>query len=93
MQFSFLRKWVDGTPDYHFRENAEFLKLSKEKFDISAIYYAACAKAAISCKSDINSIEAINAIAIQTLIDYCSNPKNRIKLTKTIKKLIKERNT
>lgn len=89
---SFLKRWVEGTHHHSFTENAYFLKFSKEKFEISSVYYAAYAKAVITSKPDNNSIEDINAIAIQTLLDYCTNPKNRIKLTNGIKKLLKERN-
>lgn len=89
----FIKKWIEGTPDFSFTKNAEFLKLSKEKSNISAVYFAACAKAAISKKSEKQSIEDINAIAIQTLLDYCSNPKNRVKLSKGIKKRLNQRNS
>jgi len=78
--------WMKATPRYGFTLNSKMLKLADPDNDnvlLFRIYMATLAKAALlRGKTD-------NKYALELFVNYVKNPKNKVKQTKAIKKLIK----
>lgn len=84
----FIMRWMEGTPDYHFGLGMEFVELTKGDMVLPSAFMAALAKAAITGNyADSNKqMEA----GIKIFIDYCKDPKNKVKHNKAIKKYLKK---
>ena len=87
----YILKWMEGTPDYTFEIGEKAMDLTKGNSDLLGLYLAAMSKVVIENKESPLSNEEIYSKAEEILVNYCSNPDNKIKPSKKIKKLIKNR--
>ena len=83
---------MEGTPDYTFEIGKEAMDLTKGNNDLLGLYLAAMSKVVLDEKGDEKlSNEQIYNQAEEILVNYCSDPDNKIKPSKKIKKIIKSR--
>jgi hypothetical protein len=79
--------WVEKTPDYTFTLNEHILKCCDKKADnnirLYGVYLSCLSKAALTNKGDYKKD------ALEMFVNYARNPKNKVKETSEIKKLIK----
>jgi len=87
----YIMKWMSGTPDYSFDIGEKAMELTKGRSDLLGLYMAAMSKIVIENNGDKLSSDEIYNRAEQILVNYCSISDNKIKPSKKIKKLLKER--
>ena len=88
----YIMKWMEGTPDYTFEIGKEAMDLTKGNNDLLGLYLAAMSKVVLDEKGGEKlSNEQIYNQAEEILVNYCSDPDNKIKPSKKIKKIIKSR--
>lgn len=83
----FLLKWMSGTPDHSFVLDQSVSKLIGDDKNVLGIYMAAMVKFALSGNAAARDAKAIKLNAINSLLDYCENKNNNIKMGKQLKKL------
>ena len=88
----YIMKWMEGTPEYTFTIDEKAMELTKDNIDLVSLYLAAMAKVCIEHRDGNLKNEEIYNMAEEMLVNYCSNPNNKIKPSKKIKKIMKERN-
>lgn len=91
--FTYLFKWVEGTPEHTFSLDEEVVLLTGNDKDILTIYFSALAKTVLEEPSEQSTDEEIQEQAIQYLLDYCSDPENHLKPTKRMNKMSKKNKT
>lgn len=87
----YILKWMEGTPNYTFSIGEEVMKLSNGNKDIFGLHLVAMTKVALENKESNLSEEELATKAKNLVIDYCSNPQNKMKPSKEIKKIIKRK--
>ncbi|MDT0645433.1 hypothetical protein RM545_01920 [Zunongwangia sp. F260] len=85
----YIMKWMTGTPDYTFDIGQKAMELTKGKSDLLGLYMAAMSKVVIENEGEELDSDQIYDQAEKILVNYCSEPNNKIKPTRKIKKLIK----
>jgi hypothetical protein len=88
----FILRWMEGTPDYTFTIGPDFLELTDGKPELSQIYIASLVKATLDHKNEDLYLDAINEKARNNYVDYCAKPENRVRKSKAVKNILKERN-
>jgi len=83
----FLLKWMTGTPDYRFTFG-ESTKILNDDIDLMGVYLASTVKFCLDNKSLSKDQDKIKIGTWKILLSYCDDPKNNVKLTKKLKKLI-----
>jgi hypothetical protein len=84
-------KWMEGTPDYTFDLGEKAMKLTNGETDLLSLYMAAMSKAVIENTTGKLSSDEIYNQAEKTLVNYCAIADNKIKPSKKIKQLLKEK--
>ncbi|ANQ49489.1 hypothetical protein MY04_2115 [Flammeovirga sp. MY04] len=87
---SYIVQWMSGTPDYTFTVTQEGMQLIGSKQEYMALYMAAQTMVVLENKDKKLTPEQIEKGGIDLLINYCSNPANNIKLSKSMKKYKKK---
>ncbi|AUP78729.1 hypothetical protein [Flavivirga eckloniae] len=87
----FIMKWMEGTPDYTFNIGKKAMDLTKGNSDLLGLYLAAMTKTVLDNTNSKLNDDDIHENAKKLLVDYCSNPNNNIKPSKTIKKILKKK--
>jgi hypothetical protein len=87
----FIMKWMEGTPDYTFDLGEKAMKLTNGETDLLSLYMAAMSKAVIENTTGKLSSDEIYNQAEKTLVNYCAIADNKIKPSKKIKQLLKEK--
>lgn len=87
----YIMKWMEGTPDYTFEIDEKVIELTKGNPDLLGLYLAAMSKVVIENKDGELNNENIYNKAEEILVNYCSNSNNKMKPSKKIKKIIKNR--
>ena len=85
----FLIRWMSGTPDYSFDLDDTITKISKSDSDLLMLYMAAMVKFTLENKDEASDKNAVKYNSIVTLLNYCENPDNNVKLSNELKKMIK----
>lgn len=83
-----ISQWMNGTPDYSFVMNDIIEKIGKGDNDHLAIYVAALTKYTIENKPVVKDANKIKLEAMTTLLNYCQDKNNNLRLTKQLKKLV-----
>lgn len=87
----FIMKWMEGTPDYTFEIGEKAMKLTNGETDLLGLYIAALSKVVLeNTTGKLNSDEIYNQ-SETLLANYCAIAENKIKSSKKIKQLIKEK--
>ena len=89
----FIMRWMEGTPDYTFAIDSDFVNFCGKDVSLSGVYMAALSSAAVSEKFTDKSPEKLTANARELFLDYCANPANKVKQNKAVKTALKERNS
>jgi hypothetical protein len=84
---SFVIKWLNITPDFSFPLDNIASKIMKDDNDLMGIYIAAMAKYCLENKAAAQDKKLVKLNALTYILDYCSNEKNNLKMTKPLKKL------
>jgi hypothetical protein len=83
----FISQWMNGTTDYSFVMNDIIEKIGKGDNDHLAIYVSALSKYTIENKPVVKDANKIKVEAMTTLLNYCQDKNNNLRLTKQLKKL------
>jgi len=83
----FLIKWMEGTPDYTFSLDGPITRISENSADIIAVYMAAMVKFCLENKAQSKDMKAIKLSAVKSLIAYCSDASNGVKVKGELKRL------
>lgn len=84
----FIMKWMAGTPDHTFDLDKKAMKLTKGSSNLLSLYMAAMTKVVLENKGEPLSSDQVYHKSEMILVYYCANPKNKIKPSKQIKKII-----
>jgi hypothetical protein len=87
----FIGKWMNGTPDYSFSFTDIADKIGKENYDLIGQYMAALAKYTLENKVAARDTKVARLNAMITLLDYCENKDNNMRMSKQLKKLAEAR--
>jgi hypothetical protein len=87
----FIVRWMEGTPDYSFEIDETVATLTEGRKDLIPLFLAAMTKVQLSQTDKVLSEEEIKEQSINIFIDYCAEPKNEVKPTKEVKRILKER--
>ncbi len=87
----FIFKWMYGTPDYDFTIDEKAMELTKGNDELFGLYTAAMTKVVLDNKDEKLTDEEVYNKAKDILVDYCSEPSNKMKPSKKIKKILKNR--
>ena len=86
--FQFVIKWMSGTPDYSFAIDDVASKIMKgNDEELLGLYMAAMTKYALENKDSAGDQKLVKLNAVTTLLNYCEDPANGIKMSKGLKKL------
>lgn len=85
-------KWMSGTPDYSFAIDESIGGIMKKNDDVLGVYMAAMTKFVLENPGQAKDQSAVKLNAFIYLLDYCSNPANKIKQTKELEKAIEAKN-
>ena len=86
----FILRWMDGT-NYTFELGSDFLDLTNRDSELTMIYLASLAKAALDYDDSTVFPNKINKDAKNIFLDYCEKPQNNVKISRKIKKELKKR--
>lgn len=89
LAMAYIIQWMTGT-DYTFNIGERDVKLTKGTPDLLAMYMAALTKVAISNPDKKLSDDELYDAASKVLAEYCSKKENKLKPSKTLKKIIKK---
>jgi hypothetical protein len=84
----YVIKWMEGTPEYSFTFGGSELKFIKKNDDLLPLYMAAMVKYVLENKADSKDQSKIKLNASKMVIIYSKDPKNNVKITKELKKMM-----
>ena len=84
----FIGQWMNGTTDYSFIMQDMIEKIGKGDNDHLGIYVAALSKYTIENKPVIKNTNQLKVDAMTTLLNYCQDKNNNLRLTKQLKKFV-----
>jgi hypothetical protein len=87
----FVLKWMQGTPDYGFELGEDVARLVKGNDALLGVYMAAMTKYTLEHPEDAKDHDMVKKNAIDSLLAYCQNPDNKVKMNKALRKLADER--
>ena len=83
----FIGKWMTGTTDHSFVFGDVTEKIGKGNNDLIGLYMAAMVKYTLENKTAAKDAKLVELNAFTTLLNYCENKDNNIKMSKQLKKL------
>lgn len=83
----FLVKWMEGTPDYTFQIDEPIARIGADDMDILGVYMASMVKCSLETKDLLTNPKEIKIRSVKSLLDYCFNPHNAVKITPELKRL------
>lgn len=89
----FIMRWMDGTADYSFAIDSDFIDFCGKDLSLSGVFMASLAKSALSEELTDKSSQKISAMGKELFLDYCAKPENLVKQNKAIKNALKARNS
>ena len=92
VSIQYIIKWMSGTPDYTFDITKEVTDLIGKGQKLMGLYLAGMTKVVLEDDDKELSSDEIYSKVKDLLVAYCSDPKNNIKPSKAIKKIIKSKN-
>ncbi|MDJ1504602.1 hypothetical protein [Xanthocytophaga agilis] len=88
----FIMRWMEGTPDFSFSLDETAVKLSKSNTALLGIYLGEMSQLAIQNPEMSKDAKQIKLNAITSVLTYCEDSSNSVKLDKELKKLIDAKN-
>ncbi len=87
----YIMKWMTGTPDYTFQIGNEAMSLTKGNTDLLGLYMAAMSKVVLENEGEKLTDKEVYNRSERLMVDYCGNAANKMKPSKKIKGILKER--
>lgn len=87
----YIMKWMEGTPAYTFEIGDKAMELTKGNSDLLGLYLAGMTKVVLENKGEALDSSRIHDKTESLLVSYCANSDNKMKPSKKIKKLIKNK--
>ncbi|HMF70275.1 MAG TPA: hypothetical protein VK616_02310 [Flavitalea sp.] len=84
---SFVIRWMTGTPDYSFTLDEVAGKIVKGNDNLLGLYMAAMTKYSLENKESSKDQKLVKLNALTSLLNYCEDVNNNVKMTKQLKKL------
>ncbi len=81
--------WMSNTPAYKFSIDATIAKLAKDNEELFGLYMASMTKTVLENPAIASDAESWKLASYKTLLDFCAQPANNIKMTKHLSKAIK----
>lgn len=91
ISIQYIIKWMTGTTDHTFELDEKSMELTKGNDDLLGLYMAAMSKVVIENNQEKLTNEEIHNRSEEILVEYCSNPDNKMKPSKKIKKILKSK--
>ncbi|HAI84362.1 MAG TPA: hypothetical protein DCL43_11900 [Chitinophagaceae bacterium] len=85
---AFVLKWMTGTPDFTFGLDATVANASKKDEQVLFLYMAAMSKIALENPAKAKDGDFVRLQAWSLLLNYYSNPANKMKKNKALNKLV-----
>ena len=89
---NFLQKWIIQTPDYYFEIPEEILIISKNNKALKTVHKALLVKYVLTHKNTDTKSKKVRIIILISFLRYIENPKNKVIITKELKKYIHLKN-
>ena len=86
----YILKWMEGTSEYTFSIGEKAMELTKGKSELFSLYLTTMTKVVLENPDEKLTDTQIHEKTQEYLIKYCSNPDNKLKPSKAMKKIIKE---
>ena len=83
----FIIKWMSGSPDFNINIDASASKIAKGNDDLLGLYMVAMSKFALENRGEAADANKVKLSAIRTLLTYCENENNNMKMSKEMRKL------
>ena len=84
---AFIRKWMEGTPDYtYIIDSPVITKLDSENKGLMGVYFASLTKASLEGKVEEPEVAMISGI--KAVLAYAQKPENKVAPSETLSKLI-----
>ncbi len=83
----FVIKWMSGSPDFKFSIDESAVKLARGNDELLALYMTAMSKFALKNRDEAGDAKKMKLAAIRTLIAYCENETNNMKMSRELRKL------
>lgn len=84
--------WMTGTPDHTFIVDETASKLMEKNDDVLGLYFAAMTKYMLENTDKTADPKEVKYNTVVSLLNYCENPTNNVRMTKGLKKAIAEKN-
>lgn len=81
----FIKRWVKGSPSYTVKVSDKVKQLFEEREELISLYYGCYLK--VSLEQDETNAQIIEEKALDSIIRYCENSSNKLKMTKGMKEL------
>jgi len=85
---AFILKWMTGTPDFTFGLDATIAEASKKDEQVLLLYMTAMSKVALENPTKAKDNDFVRLQAWHLLLNYYSNPTNKMKKNKALNKLV-----
>jgi hypothetical protein len=85
----FLFRWMDGTPDYTFTLDETVGKIAQTSDALLGVYMACMCKYVLENKDKAKDEKEVKYNSVLMLIDYSSDPNNKVEITGELENLIK----
>lgn len=80
--------WMTNTPAYKFAIDGTIAKLAKDNEELFGLYMASMTKVVLENPAIAADTEGWKITSYKTLLDFCAQPANNIKMTKNLSKAI-----
>ncbi len=81
----FINRWAEGSPSHSIKVTERVKLLFEEREDLISVYSGCYLKLVLELEE--NDVNVIEEKAIESVIKYCSNDHNKLKMTKGMKEL------
>ncbi len=81
----FINRWAEGSPSHSIKVTERVKLLFEEREDLISVYSGCYLKLVLELDED--DVNIIEEKAIESVIKYCSNDNNKLKMTKGMKEL------
>ena len=86
-------QWMESTSDYSFPIDENIYMLTKSNASMLNVYLASLVKATLDNINPYENEKEVKINCVNTFLDYCSIPRNKLKPNKGIKKMLQARDS
>ncbi len=81
----FIQRWVKGSPSYSVMVSDKVKLLFENREELIQLYYGCYLKVVL--EQDESDVQVVEEKALDSIIRYCENTNNKLKMTKGMKEL------